>query len=78
MRVLRTMGTAVALAVVVIPLGGWAVTFVAEAYPSESAKREALARCLFVDRNFVRFSGDSRHSCYMGLHVPGYDQASLR
>jgi hypothetical protein len=45
---------------------------IAEAYPYDHAKREALAKCEAGDSHFVRFLAADRNACYLGLHLAGY------
>jgi hypothetical protein len=59
------------VAVPVLVLAG-VPTKIADAYPYDYAKREALARCEAGDSHFIRFLARDRAACYAGLHLAGY------
>jgi len=60
---------AVVLAAVVFLFGTHAVAFVKAGYPSDTIRREALARCAAADIHFLRFSAQDRTDCYKTAHL---------
>ncbi len=61
----------IVLAAVVFLFGTHAVAFVKAGYPSDTIRREALARCAAADTHFLRFSAKDRIDCYKTAHLDG-------
>lgn len=62
MPVVRRLGIAVGIVVMLLAVGG--LKFVRDAYPADPFKSEALRNCLLHDRGFIRFWPQERADCY--------------
>jgi hypothetical protein len=62
MPVVRRLGIAVGIVVMLLAVGG--LKFVRDAYPADPFKSEALRNCLLHDRGFIRFFPEQRADCY--------------